>query len=168
MPPRRPSAHPLAAEMLGYSYSVTHRHAEAAQALETATAVGSILRTARSRRSQTSASSALELVGHTLLLLHNDEVKQFDAPADPARRRILEVLTSGDATACALSEVASTEFGISQPATSRHLRVLRESGLVLCEPTARNGCTPSTPLECRISTSGSSNSAPCGPPHYRL
>jgi len=58
-------------------------------------------------------------------------VNKFDALADPTRRRILEVLTSGDCSAGSLGELGSAEFGISQPATSRHLRVLRESGLVL-------------------------------------
>lgn len=36
----------------------------------------------------------------------------------------------GEQSAGALGEVTAFEFGLVQPATSRHLRVLRESGLV--------------------------------------
>lgn len=50
----------------------------------------------------------------------------FAALADPARRSILQRLASGPATAGDLSE----PFAISRPAVSRHLRVLREAGLV--------------------------------------
>ncbi|WP_282613122.1 helix-turn-helix transcriptional regulator [Streptomyces sp. XM4193] len=52
--------------------------------------------------------------------------------ADPARRRILELLAEGERTAGQLSAAVAEEFGISQPATSRHLRVLRDAGLVRC------------------------------------
>jgi len=48
------------------------------------------------------------------------------ALADPTRRRILELLRDGDVAAGDLSD----EFSISRPAVSRHLRVLREAGLV--------------------------------------
>ncbi len=48
------------------------------------------------------------------------------AIADPTRRRILELLRDGDVAAGDLSD----EFSISRPAVSRHLRVLREAGLV--------------------------------------
>lgn len=50
----------------------------------------------------------------------------FEALADPTRRRVLEILASGDRTA---GELAAA-FLVSRPAVSRHLRVLRESGLV--------------------------------------
>lgn len=50
----------------------------------------------------------------------------FHALADPCRRTILRLLTVSDSTAGALSE----HFEISRPAVSRHLRVLREAGLV--------------------------------------
>jgi DNA-binding transcriptional ArsR family regulator len=52
----------------------------------------------------------------------------FDVLGDPVRRRILELIASGEMTAGAVSEVVQREFGISQPAVSQHLRVLRESG----------------------------------------
>jgi DNA-binding transcriptional ArsR family regulator len=48
------------------------------------------------------------------------------ALADPTRRRILELLVDGEASA---GELAG-HFPVSRPAVSRHLRVLREAGLV--------------------------------------
>lgn len=48
------------------------------------------------------------------------------AIADPVRRRIVEDLASGELTA---GEIAA-RFDVSRPAISRHLRVLRECGLV--------------------------------------
>lgn len=50
----------------------------------------------------------------------------FEALADPIRRRLLELVTRRESTA---GELAA-EFDVSRPAVSRHLRVLRESGLV--------------------------------------
>ncbi|HSZ15039.1 MAG TPA: metalloregulator ArsR/SmtB family transcription factor [Solirubrobacteraceae bacterium] len=50
----------------------------------------------------------------------------FDAVAEPARREILEALLSGPR---AVGELV-TQTGLSQPNTSRHLRILREAGLV--------------------------------------
>lgn len=47
---------------------------------------------------------------------------------DPVRRRILELLAQGELAAGGVGEVVGREFGISQPAVSQHLRVLRESG----------------------------------------
>jgi DNA-binding transcriptional ArsR family regulator len=55
-------------------------------------------------------------------------VHAFDVLGDPVRRRILELLADGEQAAGAVSEVIRAEFGISQPAVSQHLRVLRESG----------------------------------------
>lgn len=50
----------------------------------------------------------------------------FAAVTDPARREILSALAASDLSA---GEVAAL-FPISRPAVSRHLRVLREAGLV--------------------------------------
>lgn len=58
----------------------------------------------------------------------------FDILGDPVRRRILELLADGELTAGAIAEVAQGEFGISQPAVSQHLRVLRESGFARVRP----------------------------------
>lgn len=51
----------------------------------------------------------------------------FDILGDPVRRRILELLAQGEHTSGEVVAVINAEFGISQPAVSRHLRVLRES-----------------------------------------
>ncbi|MEO6207808.1 MAG: metalloregulator ArsR/SmtB family transcription factor [Candidatus Limnocylindrales bacterium] len=58
----------------------------------------------------------------------------FDVLGDPVRRRILELLADGELTAGAVSEVVQTEFGISQPAVSQHLKVLRDSGFATVRP----------------------------------
>lgn len=50
----------------------------------------------------------------------------FGALADPTRRAILTQLTAGDAT---VAELAAP-FRVSQPAISRHLKVLEQAGLV--------------------------------------
>jgi DNA-binding transcriptional ArsR family regulator len=52
----------------------------------------------------------------------------LDVLGDPVRRRILELLAAGELSSGAVVEVVHREFGISQPAVSQHLRVLRESG----------------------------------------
>lgn len=52
----------------------------------------------------------------------------FDVVGDPVRRRILELLATGEHSSGAMCEVIQEELGISQPAVSAHLRVLRESG----------------------------------------
>lgn len=50
----------------------------------------------------------------------------FGALADPTRRAILARLAGGDATVSELTE----PFAISQPAISRHLKVLERAGLI--------------------------------------
>jgi DNA-binding transcriptional ArsR family regulator len=55
----------------------------------------------------------------------------FDVLGDPVRRRILELLADGEQTSGAITAVIRAEFGISQPAVSQHLRVLREHGFAL-------------------------------------
>jgi DNA-binding transcriptional ArsR family regulator len=52
----------------------------------------------------------------------------FDVLGDPVRRRILELLTDGERAAGEVGAVVQEEFGISQPAVSQHLRVLRDNG----------------------------------------
>jgi DNA-binding transcriptional ArsR family regulator len=58
----------------------------------------------------------------------------FEALGDPVRRRILELLNEGERPAGAIAEAMRAQFGISQPAASQHLRVLREAGLVTVRP----------------------------------
>jgi len=50
----------------------------------------------------------------------------FAALADPTRRAILTLLTNGDANVAELS----APFRVSQPAISRHLKVLEQAGLI--------------------------------------
>ncbi|HYH33957.1 MAG TPA: metalloregulator ArsR/SmtB family transcription factor [Nocardioides sp.] len=52
----------------------------------------------------------------------------FDVLGDPVRRRILELMTAGELSSGEMVATIHEEFGISQPAVSQHLRVLRESG----------------------------------------
>ncbi len=58
----------------------------------------------------------------------------FDVLGDPVRRRILELLADGELTSGAVTAVVQAEFGISQPAVSQHLRVLRDSGFATVRP----------------------------------
>jgi DNA-binding transcriptional ArsR family regulator len=55
-------------------------------------------------------------------------VHALDILGDPVRRRILELLADGELTAGGIGTVVQAQFGISQPAVSQHLRVLREAG----------------------------------------
>jgi len=50
----------------------------------------------------------------------------FEALADPTRRRIVELLAEGERSA---GELAG-EFRLTRPGVSKHLRVLREAGVV--------------------------------------
>lgn len=54
----------------------------------------------------------------------------FDALGDPNRRAIVELLRSGGRT---VREIADS-LPISRPAVSRHLRLLKDAGLVIDEP----------------------------------
>ncbi|GJM23309.1 MAG: transcriptional regulator [Planctomycetota bacterium] len=57
----------------------------------------------------------------------------FRAVGDPHRRAILDLLAEGER---AVNELL-THFDFSQPALSRHLRVLREAGLVVARAVGR-------------------------------
>lgn len=50
----------------------------------------------------------------------------FSALSDPTRRAILSRLATGEATVMELAQ----PFAMSQPAVSRHIRVLEEAGLL--------------------------------------
>jgi DNA-binding transcriptional ArsR family regulator len=50
----------------------------------------------------------------------------FEAIAQPNRREILRLLAAGELSA---GEIAA-RFAVTQPATSQHLKVLRDTGLV--------------------------------------
>jgi DNA-binding transcriptional ArsR family regulator len=53
-------------------------------------------------------------------------VSAFEVLAEPVRRRILDLLRERPRPVGELTE----QLGLSQPGTSKHLRVLREAGLV--------------------------------------
>jgi DNA-binding transcriptional ArsR family regulator len=61
-------------------------------------------------------------------------VHAFDVLGDPVRRRILELLADGELPAGAVTATVQAEFGITQPAVSQHLRVLRENGFARVRP----------------------------------
>jgi DNA-binding transcriptional ArsR family regulator len=75
-------------------------------------------------------------------------VHAFDVLGDPVRRRILELLATGEMPAGDVVRTVGDEFGISQPAVSQHLKVLRESGFagVRTEGTRRVYSLDPTPL----------------------
>lgn len=58
----------------------------------------------------------------------------LDVLGDPVRRRILELLAAGERPSGAIAAVVQAEFGISQPAVSQHLRVLRDGGFTTVRP----------------------------------
>ncbi|MFA4081059.1 ArsR/SmtB family transcription factor [Mycobacteroides salmoniphilum] len=58
----------------------------------------------------------------------------FGAVAEPSRRILLDALAGGEWTA---GELVATLPGLTQPTVSRHLRVLREAGLVDVNPDAQ-------------------------------
>jgi DNA-binding transcriptional ArsR family regulator len=75
-------------------------------------------------------------------------VHAFDVLGDPVRRRVLELLAAGAQTSGVVTDVIRAEFGISQPAVSQHLRVLRDSGFasVRAEGTRRFYTVEPAPL----------------------
>jgi DNA-binding transcriptional ArsR family regulator len=61
-------------------------------------------------------------------------VHASDVLGDPVRRRILELLADGELSAGAIAATVRAEHGISQPAVSQHLRVLRDAGFATVRP----------------------------------
>jgi DNA-binding transcriptional ArsR family regulator len=57
----------------------------------------------------------------------------FNAVAEPRRRRILDVIADGELSVTDLVR----ELGVPQPLVSKHLRVLRETGLVVARDDGR-------------------------------
>jgi DNA-binding transcriptional ArsR family regulator len=57
----------------------------------------------------------------------------FDVLAEPARRDILDLLREGE---CSVGELVE-RLSLSQPGVSKHLRVLRDAGLVVVRPDAQ-------------------------------
>lgn len=77
----------------------------------------------------------------------------LDVLGDPVRRRILELLADdGERGAGEVGEIVQREFGISQPAVSQHLRVLREHGFATVRAEGRRrlyAVDPRGPREAR-------------------
>lgn len=73
----------------------------------------------------------------------------FDVIGDPVRQRILELLLEQEQPAGAVAAAIGEEFGISQPAVSQHLRVLRDNGFatVRAEGTRRLYAVETEPLQ---------------------
>ncbi|MFC8924167.1 ArsR/SmtB family transcription factor [Cellulosimicrobium sp. NPDC057127] len=75
-------------------------------------------------------------------------MEAFDVLGDPVRRRILELLARGERAAGEIAADVGAEFGISQPAVSQHLKVLRTHGFttVRAEGTRRLYALDPAPL----------------------
>lgn len=68
------------------------------------------------------------------MVSQEDAVTQsLKAVADSTRRAILELLKGGQLSVLEIAE----EFPMSRPAISKHLRILKEAGLVVEQPTGR-------------------------------
>ena len=72
----------------------------------------------------------------------------LDVLGDPVRRRILEILAGNELSSGAVTDVIRREFGITQPAVSQHLRVLRDAGFATmrAEGTRRLYAVEAAPL----------------------
>src|SRR4051794_1731516 len=70
------------------------------------------------------------MAGNLLVTVSLPAGDPFDALGDPNRRAIVELLGSGGRS---VREIAD-RLPISRPAVSRHLRLLKDAGLVLEEP----------------------------------
>ena len=86
----------------------------------------------------------------------------LDILGDPVRRRILELLADGERSAGEVGEVIQREFGISQPAVSQHLRVLRESGFTTVRADGARRLYAVDPRPSRPPMPGSTRSAGSG------
>jgi DNA-binding transcriptional ArsR family regulator len=70
----------------------------------------------------------------------------FHALADPTRRRLLErLMAGGAANVAALTEVV----GVSQPAVSKHLSILKNADLVTGRPNGRQTYYSASPSALR-------------------
>lgn len=58
----------------------------------------------------------------------------FKALADPTRRKILELLASGDKNAGDIADA----FNITKPSISHHLAILKNAGLIMDERQGQN------------------------------
>jgi DNA-binding transcriptional ArsR family regulator len=67
------------------------------------------------------------------MLLHVEELAALEVLAEPRRRAILDLLRDGERPVGELVD----RLGLSQPGVSKHLRVLKNAGLVEARPEAQ-------------------------------
>ena len=84
--------------------------------------------------------------------------QSFAALADPTRRALIARLAQGEATVQDLAR----PFAISQPAISRHLKVLEEAGLIETRIDGTARPRRLKPERLRRSGIGLASTAPCG------
>jgi DNA-binding transcriptional ArsR family regulator len=82
----------------------------------------------------------------------------FNAVAEPRRREILRYLAGAERS---VGEIV-TALGLEQPSVSKHLRVLRDVGLVRMRCQGRQSCTGPTPKRFAHCTSGREPSSVTG------
>ena len=83
----------------------------------------------------------------------------FEVLAEDNRRRILDLLVEGERPVGELVGI----LGLSQPAVSKHLKVLRSAGLVEPRRQAQRRIYGVRPSPSGRSTTGSRPTASCGP-----
>ncbi|MEQ4304557.1 metalloregulator ArsR/SmtB family transcription factor [Plantactinospora sp. B6F1] len=79
------------------------------------------------------ASTIHNLLGILLCWYVRVVATPFEVLAEPVRRRILDLLRERPRSVGELTE----QLGLTQPGTSKHLRVLRDAGLVRVRPEAQ-------------------------------
>lgn len=77
-------------------------------------------------------------------MVHVSCMRSLEVLAEPTRRRILDLLCTRERT---VNEI-STQLSIGQPSASKHLKVLRDAGLVTVRPDAQRRvyCLRAEPL----------------------
>ena len=84
----------------------------------------------------------------------------WTALVDPHRRAVLDLLAQGELSVGELVE----RLGLTQPQTSKHLRVLRDAGLVRVEQRAQRRIYAVDPARWPSSTAGWRRTAGSGTP----
>jgi DNA-binding transcriptional ArsR family regulator len=86
------------------------------------------------------------------------DANTFAALGEPSRLQIVELLRERPLSVGDVAEALT----IRQPQVSKHLRVLREAGIVAVEPVARQRTTTCGPSRSNRSAAGSTRSRGCG------
>ena len=90
----------------------------------------------RVQTARETSSSSVHAVDSICRAGYVDGVNAFTVLAEPMRRRILDALLDGERPVSELVE----QLGMSQPAVSKHLRVLRDAGMVTSRVDAQRRC----------------------------